>query len=151
MRSWIFYGLLFIGFHKVHGQGTMNAASENIVSPSIEITFVFGGGIINAISNNAFSIIPSSIPIIGGLTTEVKQVKYEGPIAYPNPFPNTLYLNLNNISLIEIHDSKGTVVKSVGVSNGGLDVHDLSQGLYILRVHDGRNTYMLKVVKYETH
>ncbi|MBS1542038.1 MAG: T9SS type A sorting domain-containing protein [Bacteroidetes bacterium] len=151
MRWGVLYFLVFITLLKTQGQGTFNVASGNMTNQTIEVHFVLGGDIINGVSNNTFSIIPSSIPVKEGFITEVAQVAHDDLIAYPNPFTKTLYLNRNSTVMAEILDSKGNLVKSVLVNGGALDVHDLSSGSYILRAYDDQNSYVLKVIKYEGH
>lgn len=149
MKAWMLHLLFVVGFIKAHGQGTINASSGKITGQSKEIDFVFGGEIINAISNNSFSIIPSSIPVNESLITEIMLRSNEEQVIYPNPFVNTLFINLNSIQRVEILDGRGIIVKSALFKSGELDVHDLPQGLYILRIYDDGNSNTIKVVKHE--
>jgi hypothetical protein len=75
---------------------------------------------------------------------------------YPNPFQNTLYLNLTaatgNSVLIEIHDisdAKRVYSKSFPARPGvlQLDVSGLENGVYVLHLYSGNSESVFKVLK----
>jgi PKD repeat protein len=69
---------------------------------------------------------------------------------YPNPAIDKLYLkweSLNDIS-VAIHDSKGQKLKTAFLSNQNkiVDISELENGLYFLKISDGHKIGMKKVI-----
>lgn len=72
---------------------------------------------------------------------------------YPNPTTNTLSIEgltfSTPISLIEIIDSKGSVIETSTTISSGIDVSNLSNGCYFLNIKglDGRSIYNQSFIK----
>ncbi len=69
---------------------------------------------------------------------------------YPNPAIDKLYMkweSLNDIS-VTIHDSKGQKLKTAFLSNQNkiVDISELENGLYFLKISDGHKIGMKKVI-----
>lgn len=87
------------------------------------------------------SRIATSIPII-----EVENVPF-----YPNPVKDLLFVQdvMDALFPISIYDSKGLLVKCVGISMGCIDVSSLSEGIYFVSYKDSisKRKLTFKMVK----
>ena len=71
---------------------------------------------------------------------------------YPNPANENLFLNFemqNKTATVQIYDVTGNLVKEVEITNGNsqINISQLSQGLYILKIADVENVYSKKFLK----
>lgn len=73
---------------------------------------------------------------------------------YPNPATNKLFIALGCQSAsqltINLYDSKGSLLKSIGAINNTdleIDIADLTQGLYLIEITDEGNRYYSKFIK----
>ncbi len=66
---------------------------------------------------------------------------------YPNPARNILHINNVDNADIDIYSITGQRVKSIKnvTGNEDIDVSDMSNGMYILRMQDGQNTRVEKI------
>ena len=74
---------------------------------------------------------------------------------FPNPFMNDLNIvSISNINItfIEIVDIRGNIIKSQKFNNHQktIDLHDLSWGIYLLRIYTNNNIIIKKIVKNNT-
>jgi hypothetical protein len=71
---------------------------------------------------------------------------------YPNPVSEqlTIYNKGTDLLLMHIFDLQGTQVKTISANAGDriiVDVSDLSEGLYLVKVFAGQKTFIRKIVK----
>lgn len=66
---------------------------------------------------------------------------------YPNPTENNISWNGVNAQTAEIYDNAGRVVISVSQPNGRVDLSNLIEGVYILKVFTNEGTYTSRVIK----
>ena len=64
------------------------------------------------------------------------------PMVYPNPVTNQLYVSKSGI--VTIYDLKGVLLKREEVEHS-IDVSDLSEGLYLIKLETKRNTFKYRV------
>lgn len=149
MKKWMLALFALIWFGHLQGQGTLNIASGKAANQSIEVYFAVGGEIFSAISNSTYSLIASTLPFNQNLITEVEGKEPIELKAYPNPFFDQLFVDLPNPYSVQLMDSKGVILIQTYLKTGELDVGGLSQGLYLIRVLDDKNSKIIKVIKYE--
>jgi chitodextrinase len=71
-------------------------------------------------------------------------------LAYPNPTMNVIQVRLNNrgaLSSYTITNTIGQTVKKGSLSNGSINVSELSYGMYVLEVNDGQKLFKTKFLK----
>jgi len=66
---------------------------------------------------------------------------------YPNPVNNTLFIEGNDITRIEIYDMQGRIIKSEVKTTNQLNVSDLNQGIYMIKVQTVDGQKIMKFVK----
>ena len=69
---------------------------------------------------------------------------------YPNPVKNTLNLSFNQeISNVEIYNLLGQKVNanSVGANQGQVDMSNLSNGVYLVKVFSNNQSKTIRVIK----
>jgi hypothetical protein len=80
-----------------------------------------------------------------------EQMDLSGMRMFPNPAASQLFVTLNTPSTLAVYDLNGRLVKAaMDVAVSGvypLDVADLEQGLYVLKVTEGNRSEMIKFIK----
>ena len=73
---------------------------------------------------------------------------------YPNPCLNALYIDapdMEGIVNVEFINLLGSVVKTVSTTpdraQTGINVSDLTKGVYLVRISNGMNSYVERIVK----
>ena len=66
---------------------------------------------------------------------------------YPNPASDILFIQGENISQIEIFDLQGRMLKSVIKPAGQVDISDLGQGVYFIKIEGAGRQKMVRFVK----
>ena len=118
----------------------------------------------SAQSDGKFSYIDYS-PQIGTNFYRIKAIGHDGKENYSkvrsvefgenkysiNPIPATNYINVvtpNNVmaSQLDIYNMQGSLVKSF-VNTNKLNIHDLSSGVYVLKVYSKNSSQELKFIK----
>jgi len=89
-------------------------------------------------------------PISFSENNELSDTEILGLKIYPNPSDGLI--NISNTAVIEnitIIDMNGRVVKQValGMSEGQINVSDLSEGVYILNIVSGSNSQTVKIIR----
>jgi len=64
---------------------------------------------------------------------------------YPNPFTNTLFIDLENLVSVQVLNLQGKVIYTS--KNTSLDLSFLSKGIYLLKVSNGYKQEVIKIVK----
>ena len=127
---------------------------------SLPQTLEVGGSLEVTVSVNSVvkGYANTSIEIVTSLTTQVIPVTINGEWlvvaeneaanfeVYPNPMNNTLYIN-GNVQDVTIFNAVGQQVLFIENANA-IDVTELSEGLYFVRVSDKKgNSVVKKIVK----
>jgi hypothetical protein len=113
----------------------------------------------NASGNWAVSGFPGTVmmrPVVGKIPVvpagikDPVQKKSKSFSVYPNPAHALLYISMeeNENNLVTIIDMKGIIVKQMPLTTKVLDVHDLTEGIYILNIFDPvlNQTYTTKFI-----
>lgn len=72
---------------------------------------------------------------------------------YPNPVRNTITINLYGVSggngQMSLYDAAGKLVRKIVLTNNttAMDMRGLAAGVYMMTYNDGKNKYMVRVVK----
>ena len=94
--------------------------------------------------NNSMTITfeKGSTPPTGIVENALEEVK-----VYPNPVRNILHINNVEKANIDIYSITGQRVKTIKniTGNQDIDVSDMANGMYILRMQDGQNTRVEKI------
>ena len=88
--------------------------------------------------------------ILVGAVSLVNNVEKKHFSIYPNPTSEYIAITgVQNITKIEIYNSLGVRVREITVTNPNelYDIRDLSNGIYIVRVHQGNKSYTRQMVK----
>jgi hypothetical protein len=95
----------------------------------------------------------------GGATWEVDEISVSEDDAiifgaskemsiYPNPAQNTIFMNgVSTNTMVHIFDVNGKAVLNSENTNNTIDVSELNDGLYIIRVIDGSDVYTTRFIK----
>ncbi len=96
-----------------------------------------------------FDIDSTDCPVTGIYSNHIEHLKI-----YPNPANTTVSITLNNpndlIKQIEVYDYNGRKVISNNINqlnNINLNLVDLANGIYLIKVSAGDNTYIQKIIK----
>ncbi len=139
--------LILICLCHAKGQGTINIASANISNASHSVSYVIGGDLINSISNDAYSVIQSSLSTDNNLMVTEILSENNGVRAFPNPFTDKININLPSVHTIELLDVRGLILQTTSFMNGEVDGSNLPQGMYFIRFYDDKNSTTIKVIK----
>jgi len=83
---------------------------------------------------------------VGYIPTSIKSSNVEDNFkVYPNPVSNTLYFKSIENANIELINIAGQVVKKKAGGNS-IDVSDLKEGIYLIKVKENANTYVRTIV-----
>ncbi|MBC7886005.1 MAG: S8 family serine peptidase, partial [Saprospiraceae bacterium] len=129
-------------------------------TPSVEHTYTNEGKYevnLQIIDENDCVVSKSSLILVSQITSvsaEEKQPSFQ-ITAYPNPVSGTLNIETENPSdapiMLELNDINGRILRSVILSKGTrtyqMSMHDLTQGIYFLKVHSGTEVMSIRVVK----
>ena len=74
---------------------------------------------------------------------------YVSNTVYPNPFSNTIQLNLNENSIVKVYNSLGLLVDEFKFDKGQqqINTETLLNGIYILSIHSKSGTENIKLLK----
>ena len=80
-------------------------------------------------------------------TTGIVENALEEVEVYPNPARNILHINNVEKANIDIYSITGQRIKTINNMNGNqdIDISDLANGIYILKMQDGQNTRVEKI------
>jgi hypothetical protein len=84
------------------------------------------------------------------LITALEDVKVDNIRVFPNPAHNELFLEAPNeitIQAIEILNINGQVIRQINANTSVIDVNELTQGIYILRVSTSNSIMYKRFVK----
>ncbi len=117
-------------------------------NPDFKIKIDFEGNTTNTNGNNRFdNITLKGVDI--NLTTE--GVHFTGIQIYPNPFDNYLnIINNQNIQQVMVYDMLGKLIfnqKNINNNKAVLDLNQLTQGVYLLKIYSENSVKTHKIVK----
>ena len=74
---------------------------------------------------------------------------YVSNTVFPNPFSNTIQLNLNENSIVKVYNSLGLLVDEFKFDKGQqqINTETLLNGIYILSIHSKSGTENTKLLK----
>lgn len=83
------------------------------------------------------------------LNTDIEETKFDNFSVYPNPASNQLIISNNNqvISKINIYNITGEIIKTIPTDINVINVADLHQGIYLLRITINDEIITRKFVK----
>lgn len=91
--------------------------------------------------SDEFTLTINEASDIGELTTDLLHI-------YPNPVKTSLFINYDmKNSPYEIIGLEGNIVKKGYFVNNSINISDLENGIYILKIHFEKDAFILKVVK----
>lgn len=83
-------------------------------------------------------------------TNKLENLKFANPPIFPNPASNFISISeaeLSNISRVEIFSDSGKLLKSqIEIYSGFLDISDLKNGMYFLRIINSQGQQIIKFV-----
>lgn len=79
------------------------------------------------------------------VATSSPNIPEEEILVLPNPVSNIFRINLSDKFTVEILDINGKTVKST--DNNYINISDLNNGIYFVRIHTGNKTITKKIVK----
>lgn len=80
--------------------------------------------------------------------TSIEELSQPTLKIYPNPAVNSIQINIDTPAEIEIYTSRGTMVRKSTINPGeSINVSDLSQGLYFIRIITGGKTETVRMIK----
>ena len=92
------------------------------------------------ITNEAQTLVKNAVR-----TTEAKELAID---FYPNPAKDHVKFLINDqIEKAQIYDLNGKILRSTSVSNNELNVQELQNGTYMVKLFAGQKVYVAKVVK----
>lgn len=136
--------------------GTINVASiSNVPGSRINATswadtngklYLFGGtGFDDYYRGNLNDIwVTNWKTSIAGI--EENEIKADLIIS-PNPFKSTIYFNNINATRIELYDINGRKVKDSRITDNNINLSDIHNGIYLIKVFEGHRTQTTKICK----
>jgi hypothetical protein len=102
-------------------------------------------------ANDASGIAGTATITISNQTAGINEKEVAELVkVYPNPVSSHLFVNIEGgqINHLEIVDYAGRVVKTIAVKNSkGVDVSDLNEGVYILKVSSENGIFIRRFIK----
>ncbi len=71
-------------------------------------------------------------------------------ILYPVPSTGVIYFKMGssiNIETINLYNIQGNLIKNYTLFNKSLDISNLSNGIYLMKIKTNKNTYIRKIIK----
>jgi len=96
-----------------------------------------------------FHYVPYSEPHNCFLYVDVSSNELDNTInVFPNPANNYITINGNNITKIEVINILGLLEKEFNLNQNQitLDITDLNKGIYFLKIFEGKNEYVKKII-----
>jgi uncharacterized protein (TIGR02145 family) len=127
------------------GLATAVAPEENVVFMKIPVQ-----KIINEQVTVDMSINNMTKQLILGSPTKVPASTLNNVEIFPNPANTILYFrNISEKAIVSIYNLHGKVMLKKQVDNGQIDISNLEDGTYFIKLKDKKNTVMKKFVKQE--
>ncbi len=93
-----------------------------------------------------------NVTVVGAGATAIEDKSFDNPVSvYPNPSSGVVNIDLGNISntvSVDVYNITGQLLKTVNniTSNTSIDLSDLAQGHYFVKVNNGVSSITKKVV-----
>jgi hypothetical protein len=129
---------------------TNGTGSASINSSGLLTAFTDGTVTVWASANDASGLSGTATVTISNQSLSVNEFDFQSITIYPNPVQNELFFELDNLEFTEmtILDYSGRVVKSITNNTvNSIDVSDLKQGVYILKVYAQNSVSNTRFVK----
>ena len=128
-----------------NGTGSATISAAGLLTATTDGTVT-----VTATANDASGETASMVVTISNQTTGVSELSLQKVKIYPNPVQNELFIELENGQITEINilDLSGKVVFSMSKHNAkSIDVSNLKQGIYILRLYTETGVSTKRFVK----
>lgn len=124
---------------------TSSNSSSVILNPSVTTVYTVSGTFTTSgcASSRTFTVSRS-------LCTGLEDLSYETEVkVYPNPFQTILYVESKKPATVLIFDQLGILHRNLKVTTGtnNLDLHDLPDGIYILKFRTSSSERNFRIVK----
>jgi hypothetical protein len=132
---------------------TWNVASGTgsaIISSTGLLTALSDGTVtVTATANDASGVTGMAIITISNQTVSINELNSKNLTIYPNPVKNNLVVELVNQTITEINvvDLTGKTVKSNNGNTNSINVTDLTEGVYLLRLITEHGLVIKKFIK----
>jgi len=127
-----------------------NGSGSATISASGLLTAVSDGTVtVTATANDGSGEIGSTTITISNQTAGIDEVTLNNLSIYPNPVQNQLFIESSDKQITEliIFDITGKIIKSIGYNTKIIDVSDLNQGVYMLKVATDKGVATQRFVK----
>ena len=104
---------------------------------------------IQCVSDDQFALLVDDFKVVGVLPVQsVSDVNKKSVSIYPNPTTEVLNVEVNSkINSADIYDLSGKLVRNVSVSDNKVNVKDLKNGTYVLKVNTEAGSTSHKFIK----
>jgi hypothetical protein len=127
-----------------------NGTGSATIDASGLLTAITDGTVdVVATANDGSGITGTTTITISNQTVGLNQFDSKNISIYPNPVQNELFVVLDNqeIKKMNIFDLSGKVIKTIDTDTSQIDVSDLSDGIYILKIHTQNGVSNTRFVK----
>lgn len=118
------------GYFKLTGDFDPGSATFNLTSAGNNDVFICKSQINSSVSSTSYDEYSVSI--------------------YPNPSANNLWIKGKDIVSVSVYDCVGHIIKTININHAGeavLPVYELENGLYFIRVLNGKTNQVLSFIK----
>jgi hypothetical protein len=123
---------------------TVTSTGLTVGELTVETTYTFGVTAVDLYGNEGEEET---------VDVEIVATGIEDPVAdavsvYPNPTTGELNIaGVENISLVEVYSLSGSIVKTFVDITSSINVSDLNNGLYIMKIHTADDVYSTRFIK----
>ena len=132
-------GKFYIGWQKTQDHNKMNIGFDNNNIANDKLFYNVTGSWQHSIIEGALMVRPVFGKAIGGIGIE--EITALSSIVYPNPASSVLNVSLpiDNLSKVQgiVYDLSGKVLKSISDMSQPIDISDLPNGYYLLKMQNG--------------
>lgn len=128
----------------VNGTGSANIDVNGILTAITDGTVE-----VTATANDASGITGTATVTISNQSLSVNENNAQNISIYPNPVQSQLFVELGDIEITEvsIFDVSGKVIKLINLNASKVDVSDLKQGIYFLKVSSINGAFTERFIK----
>ena len=129
-----------------YGTGTTKCAGIRYFGGTYKIVYLGVGLEMLSVANTKSQIIKQSHDWFYGLFTNTEDLKNETLVnVYPNPSSDNIYIDTKSDNFeVELYNLSGSLIYKTN-SQKVIDLSNIPNGLYMLSVKDGNDTYRQKV------
>lgn len=118
------------------------ADAADYVSPGTAFVFTTSGTLLNGYT---VGVIPNSF-YKAESSLAVDQFESTSMVLYPNPATDRFFLNTNQHPTVAVYDHFGRIVFQKIYTETGIDVSNLSAGVYLIRITEKATTHTQKLI-----